>query len=89
MSIIVIFLLALNVYAFFLYGRDKKRAEKHQWRTSEFNLLLVAFLGGSIGSLLGMLVFRHKISKTSFMIKFGIAVLLQIAIITALSKIAL
>jgi uncharacterized membrane protein YsdA (DUF1294 family) len=87
MSILIIFLVAVNVYAFFLYGRDKKRAEKHQWRTSEFNLLLAAFLGGSVGSFLGMLVFRHKISKMSFMIKFGIVVLLQIALLVALSKI--
>lgn len=89
MSILIIYLLLINICAFLLFGRDKKIAKNHQWRTSEINLLLVAFLGGSVGSFLGMLVFRHKISKITFIIKFGIVVLLQIALIAALSKIEL
>lgn len=89
MNLLIIFLFAVNVYAFFLYGRDKKLAKNHQRRISEFNLLLIAFPGGSVGSFIGMLIFRHKISKTTFMIKFGIVVLLQIFIILALSKIEL
>jgi uncharacterized membrane protein YsdA (DUF1294 family) len=39
--------------------------------------LSLTFLGGTIGALLGMLLFRHKISKTSFLLKFGLIVLIQ------------
>lgn len=89
MSLLIIYLVVINVCAFLFFGRDKKLAKNHQRRMSEFNFLLVAFLGGSVGSFLGMLFFRHKISKTTFMIKFGIVVLLQIALLVALSKIEL
>jgi len=60
---------------------DKRNATRGGYRISEFVLLLLSFLGGSVGSLLGMFIFRHKISKTSFKIKFGLIFLVQILII--------
>ncbi|WP_446715133.1 DUF1294 domain-containing protein [Cloacibacterium sp. TD35] len=64
-----------------LFGFDKRNATRGENRISELVLLLLSFLGGSVGSLLGMLIFRHKISKTSFKIKFGLRILVQIFII--------
>lgn len=80
MSIVFILLLVLNVSAFFLYGWDKRQAENKQWRTSENALLMVAFLGGSLGAVLGMIFFRHKTSKPSFLIKIALILLFQVAL---------
>ena len=66
MKTFVIYLLFINVIAFFIYGIDKRRARKCQWRISENILLGVAFLGGSVGALFGMSVFHHKTRKKKF-----------------------
>ena len=50
----------MNTLGFALMGLDKKRAGEHQWRISERTLFLVAALGGSVGSWLGMYVFRDR-----------------------------
>ena len=68
----------MSVVAFTLYVYDKAQALKNKRRVSENNLLFFTFIGGAIGSLVSMLLFRHKIKKPSFMIKFSIVVILQI-----------
>ncbi|WP_346985606.1 DUF1294 domain-containing protein [Chryseobacterium sp. POE27] len=73
------FALLINIFSFILFGIDKRKAIKHQRRISEFTLLSITFLGGTVGALLGMVVFRHKISKRNFLLKFGFLVLIQIA----------
>ncbi|WP_034753408.1 DUF1294 domain-containing protein [Chryseobacterium daeguense] len=73
-------LIIINLVCFIVFGFDKKRAVKHQKRISEKTLLAVTFLGGTIGAVFGMIIFRHKISKASFLIKFGVIVLIQIII---------
>lgn len=52
--------LVMGVIAFALYGADKYKAIKGKWRIPEAVLLSIGFLGGSIGALLGMYLFRHK-----------------------------
>lgn len=71
-------LLVLNIFAFGLMGYDKYLAKKNQYRISEKALLTSALIGGSIGSGLGMLYFRHKTAKTSYQIKFFGIVIVQI-----------
>ncbi|MFP3591080.1 DUF1294 domain-containing protein [Chryseobacterium sp. SIMBA_038] len=79
-------LLIANLVTFLVFALDKRKAVKHQRRISENTLLFITFLGGTIGSVLGMLIFRHKISKKSFLLKFGLVVLIQIVIIYFLVK---
>ena len=70
-----------NVFAFALYGYDKlqsTRSSKGARRVPEKRLLTVALIGGSLGAMLGMRLFRHKIKKRSFLIKFFIVLLLQV-----------
>lgn len=74
-------LLLINTISFILFGIDKRKAIRHQRRISEFILLSVTFLGGTVGALLGMLIFRHKISKTSFLVRMGFIVLVQVALV--------
>lgn len=76
----------INIISFILFWIDKRKAIKHQRRISEFTLLLITFLGGTVGALLGMVVFRHKISKRNFLIKFGFIVLIQAAFIYMFGK---
>ena len=67
----------MSVVAFTLYVYDKAQAVKNKRRVSENRLLFFSFIGGTIGSLVSMLLFRHKIKKPSFMIKFSIVAIVQ------------
>lgn len=69
MQVIVLsYLLIINLIAFVLYGIDKKRAIRNEYRISEKVLLWIARLGGAIGSWLGIKIFRHKTKHTKFRI---------------------
>ena len=63
-----IYLLIINAAAFMIMCLDKQLAKHHQRRIPEATLLGAAFLGGSLGSLLGMLIFRHKTKDSRFRI---------------------
>lgn len=80
-QIILIYLIAINVVAFFLYGIDKWKAKRSKWRISEATLLGLAVIGGSVGAWLGMKVWHHKTMHKKF--KYGIPLILvaQIVII--------
>lgn len=58
--------LLMNILAFCVYGVDKFKSQHDFWRTPEATLLWLAFLGGSLGALLGMFVFRHKTQHKRF-----------------------
>jgi uncharacterized membrane protein YsdA (DUF1294 family) len=64
--LVALYLLALNLAAYWLFARDKRAAIDGTRRISEDRLLAVAFLGGSIGAKIGQLVLRHKIRKEPF-----------------------
>ena len=55
-------LILINIVTFVVFGLDKLLAKhpRFRQRVPEKNLLLLAVVGGSVGALLGMLVFRHK-----------------------------
>ena len=77
---VLIYLAVINIAAFILYGIDKHRARNHQWRISEASLICAAVLGGSVGALLGMFIFRHKTKHLKFLIGVPLILILQIAI---------
>lgn len=81
MKYVLIYLIAVNVVAFFMYGIDKFRARKNLWRIPEKTLILSAVFGGSIGALLGMQVFHHKTKKPKFYIGVPMILMLQVAIL--------
>ena len=62
-NILVVYLVFVNIAAFGMYGIDKQKAIRKQWRIPEAQLLAVAAIGGSAGALLGMQFFHHKIRK--------------------------
>lgn len=60
MKILAIYLAAINAAAFVVMAVDKYRAQHQQWRVREFTLMLLALLGGSLGTLLAMCACHHK-----------------------------
>lgn len=73
--------LGLNLFAFIIIGYDKYLAKKHKRRIPEKTLLSMVFFGGTIGSGLAMLIFRHKTAKKSYLLKFFGIVIFQIVIL--------
>ena len=78
--IIIYYLFTINAVSFFVYGIDKLKARKGRWRISEATLLLLAIVGGSIGSWLGMKVWHHKTMHRKFQYGLPAIFLLQLAI---------
>jgi uncharacterized membrane protein YsdA (DUF1294 family) len=81
MKVLLLYFFIVNTIEFFLAGYDKYLAVKHKRRIPENTLFAVAFLGGSIGLLLAMLLFGHKTSKSSFIVKFSIILFIHFIII--------
>jgi len=80
LTYIELYFLSLNILAFGLYSFDKFQAirnSKNISRVPETRLLVLALFGGSIGALVSMISFRHKVKKLSFMWKYCVIVLLQ------------
>ena len=73
-------LIGLNLLSFALYGIDKAKAKQGAWRIPEKTLLLAALLGGSLGALLGMEVFRHKTKHWKFKLLVPLFLILHIAL---------
>lgn len=80
---IVIYLIIINIIGFAMMGIDKSRARKRAWRIPELHLFVVAIVGGSLGSLIGMYVFRHKTRHMVFVI--GMPLILVLHVLLALS----
>lgn len=72
----------INLIGFLLMGIDKLKAKRRAFRIPEATLFVVAIIGGSIGSLLGMYIFRHKTRHLKFTI--GMPVILGIQVILGL-----
>lgn len=78
-SIIEIYFIVINILGFASMGDDKRRAIKHYVRIPEATLFAIAIVGGSLGSTLGMFVFRHKTLHWYFL--FGLPIILAIQIL--------
>lgn len=78
---IVIYLLIMNLFTFLIMGIDKKKAQKGSWRVPEKTLFTLVALGGGIGGITGMYVFRHKTKKTRFIIGFPLIIIAQILVV--------
>ena len=76
----LLILAAVNLFAFLLYGIDKAKAKKGAWRIPEATLLLAAALGGSLGALLGMELFRHKTKHLKFRVLVPLCLIVHIAL---------
>ncbi len=78
--IVVAYFLIVNLIGFAIMGIDKRKAVKGAFRIPEATLFVVALIGGSIGSLLGIYTFRHKTRKWYFV--YGMPAILILQIVT-------
>lgn len=76
----LLYLILMNAAAFLLMHTDKQKAKKKKRRIPEVTLLGSAILGGSIGALLGMYIFRHKTRNPMFSNGIPAVLLVQIAL---------
>ena len=74
------YLLLMSIVTMIFYGADKSKAKKNKWRIRESTLLWLGLLGGAIGGIAGMKVFRHKTKHWYFWAVNIIGVLLHIAL---------
>ena len=84
MSILIWYLSVINFTTWAAYGLDKGRAKSGKWRIPERTLLLLALIGGSLGALAGMIMFRHKTRKAKFVISVPVMFVVHCVIVTML-----
>ena len=75
---IIIYIIVINLLTFIAMWWDKHEAKKGDWRISEKALFILVLLGGGIGGILGMYVFRHKTKKWYFKYGFPIILILEV-----------
>ncbi len=79
--ILTIYLIAINIATFFVYGIDKWKSRRSKWRIPESTLLTLAVLGGSIGAFIGMRTWHHKTMHNKF--KYGVPLIINLQVVLA------
>lgn len=87
MDMFLLYILIINAAAFLLMLADKRKAKKNRWRIPEATLMGVAAIGGSLGAILGMRLFRHKTKHPKFSV--GLPLILTLHIMLAVLLICL
>ena len=81
MKYLLIYLGIINLVGFFAMFLDKQKAKRGKWRIPEKTLFLLAIIGGSLGTTLGMHVFRHKTKHWYFKLGMPMILIVQIVLI--------
>ncbi|GAB3803954.1 DUF1294 domain-containing protein [Virgibacillus kimchii] len=81
LSMLLFYIIAVNVLVFIIMGVDKRKAVKRKYRVPERTFWMLAALGGSLGVMFGMNFHRHKTRHTSF--KIGMPIMLVLNIVLA------
>lgn len=81
MTVKIVYLVIINILSFSLMGIDKYKAITNKWRISEYTLFGISLIGGSLGTLFGMIAFHHKTKKNSFRILIPIFLIINILLI--------
>ena len=72
------YLLIINIISFVLMGIDKIQAIRNKQRISEASLIIISLIGGSIGTILSMIIFKHKIRKIKFLLLVPLFLIISI-----------
>lgn len=56
----VIYIVIINIIGFLAMYIDKQKAKRGSWRIPENTLFIITAIGGGIGTIAGMYLFRHK-----------------------------
>ena len=84
-TLILMYLIVVNLISFTAMGVDKSKSRKRSWRIPESTLFVLALIGGSIGSIAGMHLFRHKTRHRSFLYGMPAILIIQILIVIILA----
>lgn len=76
---VIIYLVSINIIGFFAMLIDKQKAKRGSWRIPEKTLFIFTALGGGIGTIAGMYLFRHKTKKLKFVVGFPVILITEIA----------
>ncbi len=79
--VFAIYLIGINILTFLIYGVDKWKAQRDNWRIPEDTLIWLAVAGGSVGALLGMNLFRHKTKHRKFFLGIPAILLVQLGLL--------
>ena len=80
-KLFVAYIVIINFVTFIVYAVDKYKAVHHRFRIRIVSLLVLAFLGGSIGALLSMYTFRHKVSRDYFTVGVPLILIMQLVVV--------
>ncbi len=86
-KIFLIYLGIINFITFTAFAVDKIAALERKSRIRIVTLLGLAFIGGSLGGLLAMYIFRHKTSKDYFTIGIPLIILMQVVVLFYLTNV--
>ncbi len=78
---IIIYLVVINIVGFLAMFIDKEKAKRGAWRIPEKTLFLLTILGGGIGTITGMYLFRHKTKKLKFTVGLPVILITEVALI--------
>ncbi|MFD2205613.1 DUF1294 domain-containing protein [Kiloniella antarctica] len=78
------YICCVSVFSYLCFAWDKRCSIRGEWRISESTLLLIALAGGSIGSVIGQYVLRHKTCKQPFKFYLHCVVVLQLVLVLSL-----
>ena len=78
MNALICYIVVINLVSFMMFGIDKYKARRGQWRISEATLLAVAAICGSTGAWMGMKVWHHKTLHSKF--RYGVPIILLVHI---------
>lgn len=70
--------LVINGITLLVWGFDKFRAKLQKWRIPENTLYILIILGGGVGALIGMTIFRHKTRNQKFKVISVVSVFIHI-----------
>ena len=84
MKPLLVYLILINAVSFLLMLLDKWKARKMRWRIPEATLMGAALLGGSVGSLAGMYLVRHKTKHIKFTLGIPVILAAQAVILVLL-----
>lgn len=84
MKFILYYLLIINALGLLFMLIDKQKAKRNAWRIPEATLLTIAALGGSIGCIAGMYLFRHKTKHIKFTVGLPLLLILNFVVLVGI-----
>lgn len=82
-DLILSYAVMINLISLIMMAVDKRKAQKRAFRIPEATLFVLALIGGSLGSVIGMHLFHHKTRHWYFL--YGMPVILAIQVILILA----